>query len=301
MRKTVFALLCMLSYGASAQQEAQFSSYFFNPLQINPAYAGTRGTFNITSVSRAQYIGWAGAPKTQFLTLHTPVGLKHIGTGLTVNYDKIGARSMVNTNFQFAYHLQLNDNNLRLSMGLSGGFQQDRYNFSGLQVIDPTDPNYLVSNSVTKPNFGCGAYLFNDKFYAGISLPRMIKQSLENKTGNSILQQHVYLSGGTVFNVTSVIAIKPSALIKLTANAPITHDYNLSALFYKQLWIGFMYRAKESVGFNTSFQLNDALMIGYAFDSPINGMRLNQWGSHEIVICIDLRASKKAFISPRYF
>jgi type IX secretion system PorP/SprF family membrane protein len=208
---------------------------------------------------------------------------------------------MVNTNFQFAYHLQLNDNNLRLSMGLSGGFQQDRYNFSGLQVIDPTDPNYLVSNSVTKPNFGCGAYLFNDKFYAGLSLPRMIKQSLDNKTGNSFLQQHVYLSGGTVFNVTSVIAIKPSALIKLTANAPITHDYNLSALFYKQLWIGFMYRAKESVGFNTSFQLNDALMIGYAFDSPINGMRLNQWGSHEIVICIDLRASKKAFISPRYF
>lgn len=301
MRKTILILLIMLSYGVSAQQESQFSSYFFNPLQINPAYAGTRGTFNITSVSRAQYIGWSGAPKTQFLTLHTPVGLKRIGTGVTVNYDKIGARSMLNTNFQFAYHLQLNENNLRLSMGLSGGFQQDRYNFTGLQVVDPTDPNYLVSNSVTRPNFGCGVYLFNDKFYAGISMPRMIKQSLDNRTGNSFLQPHVYLNGGAVFNVTSVIAIKPSALIKVTANAPITHDYNLSALFYKQLWVGLMYRAKESLGFNTSFQLNDGLMIGYAFDYPVNAMRLNQWGSHEIVISIDLRASKKAFISPRYF
>ena len=301
MRKIFILLLSSLAIWANAQQEAQYSCYFFNALQINPAYAGTRGTFNVTSVSRAQYIGWVGAPKTQFLSLHTPVGLKHIGIGATVNYDKIGARSMLNSNFQFAYHLQLNENNLRLSMGLSGGFQQDRYNFTGLQVVDPTDPNYLISNSVITPNFGCGAYLFNDNFYAGLSVPRMLKQSIDSKTGNSYLQPHVYLSGGTVFHVNSVILLKPSALIKLTANAPITQDYNLSALFYNQIWLGLMYRAKESIGFNTSFQINEGLMLGYAFDYPINAMRLNQWGNHEIVICLDLRASKKAFISPRYF
>jgi hypothetical protein len=62
-----------------------------------------------------------------------------------------------------------------------------------------------------------------------------------------------------------------------------------------------MYRAKESIGFNTSFQINEGLMLGYAFDYPVNAMRLNQWGNHEIVVCVDLRASKKAFISPRYF
>jgi hypothetical protein len=62
-----------------------------------------------------------------------------------------------------------------------------------------------------------------------------------------------------------------------------------------------MYRIGEGLGFNTSYQINDNLMIGYAFDLPINSMKLNQWGNHEVVISFDIRPRNNAFVSPRYF
>jgi hypothetical protein len=43
------------------------------------------------------------------------------------------------------------------------------------------------------------------------------------------------------------------------------------------------------------------LMLGYAFDFPFNKLSYRNWGSHEVVISIDIRSKNNAFISPRYF
>ena len=153
---------------AFAQQDAQSSMYFFNPLQFNPAYAGSRGSLNITGLTRAQWAGWEGAPRTQFLSIHAPIVRKHIGVGGNLSYDKIGSRSGVNAMATFAYHMQLNNDGLKLSLGASAGIQQNQFDFSSLQVVDNTDPNFLQSNSSLKANFGFGAYLYANKFYAGI-------------------------------------------------------------------------------------------------------------------------------------
>ena len=43
MKKKIYLLLVVLiSLGAMAQDDALTSQYLFNPLQINPAYAGSR-------------------------------------------------------------------------------------------------------------------------------------------------------------------------------------------------------------------------------------------------------------------
>lgn len=295
----IFILFAKTIYG---QQDAQSSFYFFNPLNFNPAYAGTRGTFNITAVSRLQWTGWDGAPNTQFLSIHTPIVRERIGVGATVSYDKIGARSSLNTSANFSYHLQLNENNLRLSLGLSAMFQQQRYNFSGLQVTDPSDPNYQIASSSISPNFGWGAYLYDKRFYMGISTPRLLKQSIDNNNNElSFLQPHFYFMGGYVFKINSVVDLKTSTLIKTTSNTPSTTDLNISGYFYKIFWTGVMYRFNESIGFNTSIQINDNLMVGYAFDYPINSMHFTQLVTNELVVCIDLKSKKKAYLSPRYF
>jgi len=291
----------LLSLSVFAQQDPQHSFYFNNPLFFNPAYAGSNGVCNITGVSRVQYVGWDGAPKTQFLSVQAPIARKKIGLGATVSYDKIGARSALNTMANFAYHIQLNEDNVRLSLGLSAGFSQNSFGFSGLIVNDPTDPNYLLASNTLSPNFGFGTYLYGKKFYAGFSIPKMLKQSIDNQIGNAINQPHLYVMGGYVFPINSVVDLKPSMLVKYTANAPITTDLNVSAFFYKQVWLGLMCRMNESIGFNRSYQLPNNIMFGYAFDYPINGMRLSQFGNHELVISINLFNKKNAFISPRYF
>mgnify|MGYP002631952840 CR=1 FL=1 len=297
----LIAIICLTSMSAFAQQDAQSSMYFFNPLQFNPAYAGSRGSLNITGLTRAQWAGWDGAPRTQFLSIHAPIVRKHIGVGGNLSYDKIGSRSGVNAMATFAYHMQLNNDGLKLSLGASAGIQQNQFDFSSLQVVDNTDPNFLQSNSSLKANFGFGAYLYANKFYAGVSIPQLVKRSIDNNAGNSFAQRHLYVMAGYVFKLNSVVDIKPSLLMKYTGNGPLIADLNVSAHLYNKFWVGGMFRVYDAVGFNASYQIKDFCMVGYAYDFPINGKLINQWGSHEFVLSFDIRSKNNAFLSPRYF
>jgi type IX secretion system PorP/SprF family membrane protein len=256
---------------------------------------------NITGVHRSQWIGWDGAPTTQFLSIHAPIAQKHIGIGGNLSYDRIGSRSGFSAMANFAYHLRLNVKDLRLSFGASAGLNGNQYDFNGLVVTDPSDPAFINSNRSLSPQFGTGAYLYSKKGYLGFSVPRLLQRSIDGNTSNSIIQRHYYLAAGYVYTVNSVFDLKPSILMKFTKNAPVTIDANVSAHLYNKFWVGGMFRFKESVGFNASYQINDQLMVGYAFDFPFNNLSYKNWGSHEVVICVDLWSKNNAFISPRYF
>ena len=300
MKKILLFIFILSALVSRAQQDAQASMYFFNPLNYNPAYAGTRGSLNLTAVHRSQWVGWEGAPQTQFLSIHAPIVRKRIGLGVNMSYDNIGSRSNVNAMANFAYHLQLNSKSLRLSFGASAGINSNQYDFNGLIVYDQSDV-FITSNQTLAPNFGAGLYLHSNKGYLGFSLPRLIEKSIDDNSGNSFLQRHYYLTSGFVFSANSVTDIKPSILIKYTQNAPITVDLNYSMFFYKKVWVGLMYRMHESVGFNSSYRIKELFTLGYSFDYPINNLRFNNFGSHEVLFSFDLRSKNRAFISPRYF
>ena len=300
MKKILLFIFILSALVSRAQQDAQASMYFFNPLNYNPAYAGTRGSLNLTAVHRSQWVGWEGAPQTQFLSIHAPIVRKRIGLGVNMSYDNIGSRSNVNAMANFAYHLQLNSKSLRLSFGASAGINSNQYDFNGLIVYDQSDV-FITSNQTLAPNFGAGLYLHSNKGYLGFSLPRLIEKSIDNNTGNSFLQRHYYLTSGFVFSANSVTDIKPSILIKYTQNAPITVDLNYSMFFYKKVWVGLMFRMHESVGFNSSYRIKELFTLGYSFDYPINNLRFNNFGSHEVLFSFDIRSKNRAFISPRYF
>ena len=300
MKKILLFIFILSALVSRAQQDAQASMYFFNPLNYNPAYAGTRGSLNLTAVHRSQWVGWEGAPQTQFLSIHAPIVRKRIGLGVNMSYDNIGSRSNVNAMANFAYHLQLNSKSLRLSFGASAGINSNQYDFNGLIVNDQSDI-FITSNQTLAPNFGAGLYLHSNKGYLGFSLPRLIEKSIDDNSGNSFLQRHYYLTSGFVFSANSVTDIKPSILIKYTQNAPITVDLNYSMFFYKKVWVGLMYRMHESVGFNSSYRIKELFTLGYSFDYPINNLRFNNFGSHEVLFSFDLRSKNRAFISPRYF
>ncbi len=300
MKKILLFIFILSALVLRAQQDAQASMYFFNPLNYNPAYAGTRGSLNLTAVHRSQWVGWEGAPQTQFLSIHAPIARKRIGLGVNMSYDNIGSRSNVNAMANFAYHLQLNSKSLRLSFGASAGINSNQYDFNGLIVNDQSDV-FITSNQTLAPNFGAGLYLHSNKGYLGFSLPRLIEKSIDDNSGNSFLQRHYYLTSGFVFSANSVTDIKPSILIKYTQNAPITVDLNYSMFFYKKVWVGLMYRMHESVGFNSSYRIKELFTLGYSFDYPINNLRFNNFGSHEVLFSFDIRSKNRAFISPRYF
>jgi len=303
INRVALAFLMLLSFGAISQQDEQSSLYMFNPLQFNPAYAGSRGDLSVTGVVRSQWVGIKGAPKSQFISVNSPLKIKNMALGMHASNDAIGAKSR--TSFYGDYSYTLNFKHFRkLNLGISGGAEQLAIDNSKLVANDPTDVKYLGTYSQLQGNAGVGLYYYTDKFFAGLSVPRLFETSLKNNSvelSEDFTRRHYFLTAGYVFPLNSVVDLKTSVLLKMVTNAPLTADINANLFFYKKLWIGAMYRLNESAGINIAFQLKEKLMFGYSFDFVTNGLsRINNSGSHEVMLNYSLNR-KKAFGSPRYF
>lgn len=285
-----------------AQQDPQSSLYMYNPLYFNPAYAGSRGSFNIAAVGRFQWVGMPGAPMSQFVSIHAPVRAQSIGLGLSVVNDRIGARNNTSIYGNFAFAVRLNKKADRLAFGINGGVDLYQYDFNSLTVTDPTDPIYTTNYFQALPNFGLGIYYYGERHYVGVSAPRILESSIANDpSSTALLARHFFITGGYIFKLGSMVQLKPSALVKITPNAPVTFDINANVFLYERFNVGLMYRFHESVGVNLGFTIKNFLTIGYAYDYPINDLRTNQFGTHEVALMLDIWSKKRPYRSPRYF
>lgn len=296
----------MSTFRVYSQTEEQSSLYMFNPLLFNPAYAGSRGSISGVGIARFQWVGIEGAPMSQFVSLHAPVANQNLGLGLHASNDRIGARSRTSVFADIAYHLRLNKRGHRLSFGMSAGVDWQVYDFNQLVTYDPNDPVYNYYASKVRPNFGAGLYYYGERHFIGVSVPRLLRNRLGDgvNIGEGLQRRHFYLTGGYVFKLNSVVDFKPSALVKVSENAPLTFDINANFLIMNTLWIGPMYRFNESVGVNVAVQIKESVSFGYAFDFPYNGInafRANHRGTHEVMLSFDIRSKKKPYLSPRYF
>ena len=73
-RTSCFVALLMGTMTVSAQQDPQFTQYMYNTLNVNPAYAGSRGHLTALLLHRSQWVGVNGAPTTQVLAVDGPMG-----------------------------------------------------------------------------------------------------------------------------------------------------------------------------------------------------------------------------------
>ena len=84
LRLTVFSAIIMVCLGLQAQQRPVTSTYMYNGLTLNPAYAGSSGGLCGSLLYRNQWTGFEGAPKTGLLSVDVAVNPLHGGLGLTV-------------------------------------------------------------------------------------------------------------------------------------------------------------------------------------------------------------------------
>jgi type IX secretion system PorP/SprF family membrane protein len=88
-RIIIFVLL-FTGLGVYAQQDAQYTNYMYNTININPAYAGSRGCLSVFGLHRTQWVGLNGAPVTNTFSIQTPIAGTNVGLGLGVVNDRIG-------------------------------------------------------------------------------------------------------------------------------------------------------------------------------------------------------------------
>ncbi|MBK7309825.1 MAG: PorP/SprF family type IX secretion system membrane protein [Sphingobacteriaceae bacterium] len=183
MRKHIFIFLLISGvWKVAAQQDPQYNLYQFNPLIINPAYAGARDGLSVVANVRNQWVGFDGSPKTNVLSCHAPILNKNVGIGFTIIGDRMGPRKMFGFSGNFAYILKLN-NKLKLSFGLNAGYNRYQFNYNEItfKTIDNTTKN-LGDFNTGAVDFNSGFYLKSKSFFLGLSFTHIGAKNLMRST-----------------------------------------------------------------------------------------------------------------------
>ena len=93
IKVTGFIFILAFCRVADAQQRPVTSLYMFDPLLVNPAYAGSAVQLSATLINRSQWVNIPGAPITQTMTVHSGFFKSRVGVGLIFTRDVIGIHS----------------------------------------------------------------------------------------------------------------------------------------------------------------------------------------------------------------
>ena len=307
-RNLSIAILVLASANIWAQQLPQFTQYMYNTISINPAYAGSRETLSIVGLHRSQWVGVNGAPETQTFSIHSPLRNDNIGLGFSLINDQLGYENITYLYADFSYSIKTGENT-KLAFGAKAGFTH--YSLDPELLDDPSvidDPFFNDISNRWSPNIGACLYWHSNRWYVGLSAPRLLNTDYNKGRGDnqeyaSVERTSYYLTGGLVFDLSANTKLKPAFLVKATNGAPLSIDFTANFLFYEKFWAGVGYRINDnaaSLGGIVDFQVSKQLRIGYAYEYPLSNIRYYTTGTHEFLLMYEVFKSKRVK-SPRYF
>ena len=318
MKRIIIIVLLVLTGITSsfAQQLPQFTQYMYNTISINPAYAGSREALSIVALNRNQWAGFDGGPQTMTLSAHTPLNNEKVGVGLSFVKDKLGYQEFTSIYADFSYTIQGTEK-MEISFGLKAGatnykLDDDLFSIQGSSVgnlleyqsiID--DPYFNEKLNTWNMNIGAGILFHTNKWYVGLSTPRIINH--DNSTSDiyeSLDRVHYYFTGGYVFDLSKSIKFKPAYMVKYVKGAALSTDVTANFLYNEKFWLGASYRINDvqrAFGMIADFQVSRQFRVGYAYEIPTGEIRAYTNGSHEILLMYEFKFLKNNQKSPRYF
>lgn len=300
-------LLGLFAISSYAQQDAQFTQYMYNTININPAYAGSRGVLSVFALHRTQWVGLDGAPSTNSFSINTPVNNSNIGLGLSFINDKIGPSDDNSISADVSYSVKTSET-FKLSFGVKATANLLNIDFSKVSKYNPYDnlAQYNIDSKFS-PNIGAGIYYHSNKTYVGFSVPNFLETEHYNNSAtspsNSVASErmHYHFIAGHVFDLNESIKFKPALLTKLVQGAPLQVDASANFMFNEKFVLGAAYRWDAAASLMAGFQINKSWYIGYGYDLETTKLANYNSGSHEIFLRFELFNNIDNLISPRFF
>jgi type IX secretion system PorP/SprF family membrane protein len=302
MKTKIFSFVLMFTTIVSfAQQDAQFTQYMYNTININPAYAGSRGALSIFALHRTQWVGLDGAPVTNAVSVNTPLYGSRLGLGISIINDKIGPIHENTISADMSYTVPTSET-VKLSFGIKATANLFDLDVSRLNPVD-SDPSLHDYNNKFSPNIGAGVYLHSDKAYVGLSVPNFIESNRYDDNEVAVFKEKInyYLIAGYIFNLNNAIKFKPALLTKMVKGAPLQVDVSGNLMFNEKFVVGIAYRWSAAVSAMVGFQVSDALYLGYGYDLETTNLDNYNSGSHEIFLRYELFRKNKKMTTQRFF
>jgi len=288
-----------------AQQDSQYTQYMYNTINVNPAYAGSRGVTSIFLLHRTQWVGLDGAPVTNTASINKPIKDSNLGYGISFVNDRIGISDENTIAVDFSYSVKTSEE-YKLSFGIKGAANLLSVDYTRLTIRHPDD--VLLSQQANidnrlSPNVGAGIYFHSDRNYVGLSVPNFLETKHYDDNVSSLASErmHFYLIAGTVFDLNETLKFKPALMTKMVQGAPLQVDLSANFLFNEKFFIGAAYRWSAALSAMVGFQVSDSWHIGYSYDAETTKLANYNSGSHEIFLRYELFNNYSKIVSPRFF
>ncbi|SNR83237.1 type IX secretion system membrane protein PorP/SprF [Flavobacterium sp. ov086] len=300
--KLFFFVIMFVTIAGYAQQDAQFTQYMYNTININPAYAGSRGALSIFALHRDQWVGLDGAPKTNTVSVNTPINNSNIGIGLSLVNDKIGPTNENQISADVSYTIPTSET-WKLSFGIKATADIFNLDVTKLNPETAGDPQFQDFNSDFSPNIGAGVYWRSDKAYIGLSVPNFIETNRYDDNDVAIYKDKMnyYLMVGYVFDLSYDLKFKPALLTKMVEGAPLQVDVSANFMFFEKFTVGVAYRWSAAISAMVGFQITDGLYVGYGYDNETTNLKNYNSGSHEIFLRYEIFKNNGKITTPRFF
>lgn len=279
-----YLLLCISVIG-TAQIHPQQTQYMFNAIGINPGAAGQHNALNATMNHRTMWRGIEGAPKTDYVTVHTPLKRENIAVGMQFYHDKIGVTTRTTLMLNGAYRVQLGRG--QLGFGLMAGITSGVNQWSQVQTTESDDVVFSSGdNSYLIPSAGAGIYYHDQTSFAGISIPQFLSARYAGggtyKASATMDNFTYHIMAGKRFKLNEDFSLLATTLMKYQKNLTIQPDITILGGYQDAYDAGFTYRPGDAISFIARGKLNTQLRLSYSYDYNIHALAGYSSGSHEL-------------------
>lgn len=285
-RQVIIATILLLTANVfvTAQQVSPLSQFNQNLMYYNPAATGREGAPTANFFYRLHWAGMPGAPGTGVFNVHLPWKNPAVASGLSLEHQSIGTRSMNNIFVHYAHRLFLGDS--KISMGIKAGIRNGTQSMPFLPQSE-TDIAFSDENSrFMLPDFGVGITYSSNRYWASFSVPSLLGYQT-NGSGkytvkvDSVNRDFVF-GGGVSLLLTSQITIEPEAMLILNPGRPAVFMINANGIYQETFRFGLGYRNTGALVILAGYHHNKRTRFIYSYDLNFGRLSDLASSSHEI-------------------
>ena len=282
----IFLAIFMFSNNLKSQTTLNSNLYFINKYQLNPAYAGSKGTtYSILNYRSTNSYSQA-APKSFNLAVHSVVFNK-MGAGIRLSNNKEGLFNNTNIFIDYSYKINLKSKQ-NIIFGISAGLESNQIDFSKIIAEDPAAIIDVASNNYVGSSFETSAGIIYN--WNNLNISFSVPQLFENK--DNINFSYLGIVSYNYKLNEKEINLKPSILLIKNTNSTAIYDINLQTIWKNQFWIALSYKNRPAFVFSAGVNLYN-IGISYAIELGADKHSNIFKQIHEISIAYNFKRSKK--------
>lgn len=290
MSKIIALICCLLCLQAAAQVEHHLTQN----AAVLPTWNSAIMVFSehpqVTSTYRKAWTGMNAAPLVYMAHISTPLRERKAAVGFLLRNENWGKSTRTSVMLDGAYSVDMEK--VRLAFGLRLGVEVVSSSLASIAVLDAGDEHFANNfNNILVPNAGFGIAVGNEKWSAGLSVPRLLQADVLQSIGNvevkqraSFDQMHTCLHAHYKWNVSEILQLQTTLFGRTVGHRLPYAQLSAMAEYKKTFGLGVSYQYARSFSLLASFTWLERLRIGYSYDLPAMDAMSEFGGSHEVAL-----------------